>query len=450
VNAFFSRPRRTSVLLFLLLVAGYNANGRESGSIDGQAAKYFARGMAVRGTWVLDRDVAAQPQLGERAAFAIGRDGHWRPAYGVVPGLIAAIPAFVVHTTGLVDMDAPLAANLLAKVTASLLTAAAVTLVFLALLRAVSTTVALVTALALGFGTNYWAAVSQTLSQQECVAFGLALTLWAWWRIDALSRTRLLVGAGGLALAGAARMQVAPLVAVFLLWMISRVGWRAAVAPTALVMTAAALEVGRNLTWFGSVIGATASTEALHPLLHGVEGPLATAPWLNAFGLLVSPCRGLLVYSPIVLVALAGMALSLRRRSKTPDLFWLATAIVVQFIMYACYAVWWGGHSFGPRYLLDVLIPLAPFGAIGAVWVGRRPVRKLAETMLLIWSVGVAGLGTFVYPNDRWNTAPRDVDRFHTRLWEWRDSQISRALRSPNSPQNFTLFDRASVRQGRQ
>ncbi len=410
-----SPPRRLAVALFLLLVVAYNANGRESGSSDTQAARYLAREVAVRHTLTLDATIAAQPLLGERAAFVTDRNGHWRPAYGIVPVLLAAIPATILHAIGLVDMAAPFAPNLMAVVTASLLTAGAVVLVFLALTRVVSIGVALVTSLALGLGTNYWAIVSQTLWQHETVAFGVALALWAWWRVDPLPRSRLLLGAAGLALVGAA----------------------------------ATLEVGRNLVWFGHVLGATTGTESLHPVLHGVPGPLAEAPWWNALGLLISPSRGLLIYSPVVIVAMGAMVMTLRRRQAPSDLQWLAAAIVAQCALYSCYAVWWAGHTFGPRYLLDVLVPLAPFGAIGAAALARRRWARRTATLLLVWSIVVAGLGAFVYPNERWNTNPLDIDRHHFRLWDWRDTQISRALRSRPSPQNFNLFGRATVRQDR-
>lgn len=440
---------RHALALFAVLFVVYNANGRESGSTDSQAAKYLARDIIVHHTLTLNATVEAQPLLGERAAFAQDRRGDWRPAYGVVPGLLASIPGSVLHATGLVDVRAPRAPNLLAALTASALTAGAVVLVFLTMRRAQSDRIALVTAGALGLGTNYWAIVSQTLWQHETVAFGVALALWSWWRVESPTTPRLILGAAGLALAGAARMQVTPMIAVLLLWMVARVGWRRALAPLALVALAAAAEIWRNVAWFGHILGAATATESLHPLLHDLPGPLASAPWRNALGLLVSPTQGLLIYSPIVLVALVALTRSLVRRAVPSDERWLAAAAGVQFLVYSAYAVWWAGHTFGPRYLMDVLVPLAPFGAAGAAAAAAwRPARWAALTALA-WSIGVASLGAFVYPHERWNTDPLDVDRHHFRLWDWRDSQISRALRTRPSPQNFNLFNRTAVRRDR-
>jgi hypothetical protein len=71
---------------------------------------------------------------------------------------------------------------------------------------------------------------------------------------------------------------------------------------------------------------------------------------------------------------------------------------------------------------------------------------RIVTIVLLVWSVGVAAAGAFVYPNEAWNTSPAEVDRQHHRLWEMRDAQILRVFRSAPSPQNFGLFTTEAVR----
>ncbi len=440
---------RRAIALFAVLFVAYNANGRESGSVDSQAAKFLVRELVLNQTLDLNATVAAQPLYGERAAFAQDLQGTWRPAYGVVPALVAAVPASLLHVTGLVDLGAPLAPNLIAALTASALTAGAVVLMFLTMRRHHPDPIALVTACALGLGTNYWAIVSQTLWQHECVAFGLALTLWSCWRSTPLTTRDLIIGAAGLALAGSARMQIAPMVAVLALWIISRVGWRRSLVPLGVIALVASAEIWRNLSWFGHVLGASTRTESLHPVIHGVSGPLAESPLWNAVGLLISPSRGLFIHSPVLLIAAIALVVVFVKRRSTPDLRWFALAAASQFVVYACYSVWWAGHSFGPRYLMDILIPLAPFGAIGASMIAAVRPARWAGSLLLAVSIAISCLGAFVYPHERWNTDPLNIDLHHERLWEWRDSQIARSLRSRPSPQNFNLFTRAAVRRDR-
>ena len=93
--------------------------------------------------------------------------------------------------------------------------------------------------------------------------------------------------------------------------------------------------------------------------------------------------------------------------------------------------------------MLDILPLLVPL-AIAAVPRIRGRVLPLMATASLAWSIGVAALGAFVYPHERWNTDPASVDRFHDRLWDWSDTQIRRCWLAGPSPQNFSLFPRES------
>jgi hypothetical protein len=439
------RTRLIAAMLFAALFVTYNANGREIGTVDSQPAKFTAQEIAVRGTLTLDRIVAERPALGERAAFARDRQGHFRSAYPLPPALIAAIPATLLHHLGLVDMDAPLAPNLVAKLTASLLTAAAVTLIFLAIRGLVPESIAVITAIGIGLGTNYWAVVSQTLWQHECVVFGLAVALWAWLRPAGEVRARdLWLGGFGLALAGAARPQVAPLVAMMLGWLASRAGVRRAVVPAAVVSIAAIWSVATNYYWFGHPLGGTASLEAMHPVTHGVEGSISATPWVGALGLLVSPSRGVLLFSPILIAGFLG--LGPHKAAAGLALRWLAGGVAIQYVVYALYSVWWGGHTYGPRYMMDLIVPFAPAIALGLVRLTGTGWGRIVAGVLLVWAILVAGRGAFVYPNDAWNTNPAEVDREHHRLWEVRDSQLVRVFRRGPSPQNFSLFSEGAIR----
>ena len=87
--------------------------------------------------------------------------------------------------------------------------------------------------------------------------------------------------------------------------------------------------------------------------------------------------------------------------------------------------------------MLDVLPLLIPIAAVGAASVSRAAIVVL--TLAFAWSAAVAMLGAFVFPNERWNLVPEDVDRHHERLWDWSDMQIQRAWRAGPSPQNFSL-----------
>jgi hypothetical protein len=76
--------------------------------------------------------------------------------------------------------------------------------------------------------------------------------------------------------------------------------------------------------------------------------------------LLVSPYRGLLVYSPIVLAAAAGLWVA---RRGSPARLLGATAFAtlgVLLVFLAAFHYWTAGHAWGPRYLASPQVLLAP------------------------------------------------------------------------------------------
>jgi hypothetical protein len=426
--------RASAAVLLLALFAIYNANGREIGNYDSQPTKYAARELMLRGTLTLNYVVGATPQLMERPAFVAARDGSYRSAYSPVPAIAAATVSWPFWKAGVIDIRAPLGANIVAKLSASLLTSAAVAMAFFTARRFTTTRRALFIVIALGIGTGYWSTTSQTLWQHETAALGLSIAVLGFTAPSPGVLSLLGTGAG-LALAGTSRPQLAPAVAVLLVGLALRTGWRALIS-IAVVMTAAIALATVHVQWFGTILGGMPILEALHPRVHATESTFT----LGADGLLglwISPNRGLLVFSPVVLGAALGVRPSFHDGWHAATR-WCVVAIVAQYALYGAYAVWWGGHTYGPRYMLDVL----PFCVPLAAAIGTRQIPRAARAGLalaLTWSVAVAGLGAFVFPNERWNLMPEDVDRHHERLWDWTDMQMLRTWHAGPSPQNFSL-----------
>ncbi len=69
-------------------------------------------------------------------------------------------------------------------------------------------------------------------------------------------------------------------------------------------------------------------------------------------GDLVSPSRGLLIFTPVFIFAIWSM---LRGKWKTPLSPWLAGWVLLHWLAVASYiASWWAGHSYGPRFFTDL------------------------------------------------------------------------------------------------
>lgn len=248
----------------------------------------------------------------------------------------------------------------------------------------------------------------------------------------------------GLGLAAASRLQLAPVVGVMLAGAIAVAGWRHALVAAACAGAFVAPVLALNYVWFGHLLGAAPLLESLHEAVHATSGSFALGAEGFA-GLLVSPNRGVLIYSPVVLIALLGIPRAIREGWRTPPR-WVVLAALMQFLLYGSYSVWWGGHTFGPRYMLDLLPLLVPAAAFGIEMLRTRARVTLAAAVL-VWSIAISALGAFHYPEGRWNNDPEDVDRAHDRLWNWSDTQIRRTWEAGLSPQNFNLFTREAFRQ---
>jgi len=439
------RDRLTAAGVFLALLFFYNANGREIGSYDTQATKFAARELLLRGTLSVNHVVGATPEYITRWGFILAANGAYRSIYSPVPAILSAAITWPLWKTGLIDIRAPLAPGLMAKLTASILVSLAVTMTFLSARQRLERGRAVLLAAGLGLGTGFWSTASQTLWQSETAVFGLALAVLAFAAPDERISGWGAVAIGvGLGLTGATRPQLAPIVAILLAGTWVRSKPRHAAAATALVAMFGAALCAANMRWFAHPLGALPLLQEVNSQVHGT-GASFNVQFAGFAGLLVSPSRGLLIFSPVVLVAAAGIRRSISEgwRSALP---WCSLALAAQYALYGSYAVWWGGHTYGPRYLIDLLPVAVPLAAVAMARPRPGRTATLAAAAALAWSVAVAATGAFCYPHDYWNVDPSDIDRNHARLWSLSDNQIGRCWRRGLSPQNFTLLDRAAVR----
>jgi len=108
--------------------------------------------------------------------------------------------------------------------------------------------------------------------------------------------------------------------------------------------------------------------------------PFDTPPTLGLYGLLFSPSRGLLVYTPYVIFAFAALLRAWRWPGEVATrLRWLSLVWLATLVLYATYAEWWGGRVFGSRFLDD----LAPVLFAALAWgIGVGLMRTLVERVV--------------------------------------------------------------------
>ena len=152
-------------------------------------------------------------------------------------------------------------------------------------------------------------------------------------------------------------------------------------------------------------------------------------------GTLISPSRGLLVFTPILLFSVWGVLLKMRRGQFGALERTLLAAIVMHVLLISSFPMWWGGWVYGPRMLTD-LLPYATYFLIAAVAYMRETVGILRLVVVSIF-VCCTAFSFFVHFRGAtswdavywWNRTPANVDLHPDRLWDWRDPQFLRGFR---------------------
>ena len=147
----------------------------------------------------------------------------------------------------------------------------------------------------------------------------------------------------------------------------------------------------------------------------------------------VSPSRGVLVFSPILLASIWGVVCSLREGGQRAVDVLLLVSVALHWVAVSSFPHWWGGHSFGPRFMSDMVPYMAYYLAPAVAWAARAKGRirwayAACLTGLALFSVFVHGRGATARSTLAWNREPTNVDRDQDRLWDWRDPQFARGL----------------------
>lgn len=171
---------------------------------------------------------------------------------------------------------------------------------------------------------------------------------------------------------------------------------------------------------------------------------------------LVSPGRGLFIFSPVLLMSVAGVILRIRdgdwRRLDSA----LLAIVILHWVVISSFGKWWAGHSYGPRFFCDV-IPYLVYLAIpvfSRLSVLRGPKRVLLATLvsgLIVVSLFIHYRGATSWDTHLWNEEPVGVDDNPARVWDWTDIQFLRglAVASPltHATENRPAWDQARVGQ---
>ncbi len=148
-------------------------------------------------------------------------------------------------------------------------------------------------------------------------------------------------------------------------------------------------------------------------------------------GVLMSPARGLFLFSPFLAIVVFGYLRAGWGFWRTPIAVLAIAWSAPQILFVAAKGVWWGGHSFGPRLLAELLLPaFAVCLSLDTFAWWRRPSVRWTFLLTGIAAIAIhAGSGLFNPYARLWNGRP-DIDRSGAILALWRDPQFLASERS--------------------
>lgn len=153
-------------------------------------------------------------------------------------------------------------------------------------------------------------------------------------------------------------------------------------------------------------------------------------PCVGLPGLLISPNRGLFVFTPVFVFSAAYLLFALFSGTAAPLYRYMAIPPIALVLLYSFWYSWWGGWSFGYRLLLETVPLLIVFLALcyEAV-IAQHWYWQILFWPSVLFSIYTHYLGAYYYPCG-FNVLPVDIRIQPGRLWDWHDGELARCTRS--------------------
>lgn len=121
-------------------------------------------------------------------------------------------------------------------------------------------------------------------------------------------------------------------------------------------------------------------------------GFFQTRNMLNGFYIhLISPDRGVILFTPITLLGILGIYLTYKKNNR-----YLNTMLAIITLNLLLYSMWgdpWGGWAFGSRYLIPAYALLSTFSALALTKFKKNILFLFPVTLILLYSIAINTLG---------------------------------------------------------
>lgn len=361
-------------------------------------------------------------------------NGHWLSAYPIVTPILL-LPLYILHMLCMIVFQGSYEYySVLSKYCASLMMVVASVLFYRVCEHLFNKRTAIITTIAFALGTFTWAISSQSLWQHGTSELLLVIALLCIVKNELKNSVSdfLIIGVSfGLYIFNRPPDLFMFIPILYYVWMhrehiYAFLFWAcASAAPFAYY----------NIVSFGNLLGGYTSM--------GTSFVTEPISWIqvikNILGFLISPNRGLFVFSPILILGIFGMYLVYKKRELPLWSFWMVSigSMVLSLLFYSTHAdSLLGGWTYGARYMICLLPFLVIFTgyAIHELWK-----YKWIITVLLVFSISIQAIGAWGYPYGQWNSSSDLHDR--TRVWDTQDLIIVDSFwKGINKTESISIF----------
>lgn len=434
------------LVLFLLTFIIYNLNFRNIDSADTLATSLLP--FAILDThvpWLTASSPLIRP---ENIVSFISRSNNLYSVYPIVTPVLVT-PLYVIPYIAMMALHIPLDMSnstcflivfVMEKIAASFITSAALVVFFAGLKEIVRKNIALITTLILAFGTCMWSINSQALWQHGMIALLFSILFYLVVRNEKQEdfRIYILLGICSALLVFTRPSDMFLALPTFVYTAFRKRPYFLTYCVSGIITALPFLMYNESAA--GNIFGGYGSL--LSEFSFGFQALVHLA------GVLISPNRGLFIYTPIALLSLLGI-LKIKSRIKNPELqrlfYCFGIVFILEILVYSTFNCWWAGTTYGPRFFSGSLPLIFILAGIFLDSLGdsdnndRRDSASarivcLVIVSLILWSVFVQIVGAFYYPNGNWNDSPSTfmagpfAQTDTTRLWDFTDTQIFRTF----------------------
>lgn len=419
-----------SIFIFFFII--YNLNFRLLSSGDTAPASLIPFTILENHTPYLDSFIPYIEMRYENTYFLLNGNGHFVSLFPIVTPVLVT-PLYIIpylalkfYGTGISIYDPHLflLISLMEKISASIVTSLACVFVFLSIRKMFNDKIAWLSTITFGLAINTWSTSSQNLWQHGMVELLLAVMIYLVLLIEEKENKRYIVLLGllsGLFIFNRPPDSVLLIpIMVYTLFLKKK----ARVYYCFSMLIASVPFIYYNVHTFGNLFGGY--SQNLETLTIGIN------TISNILGLLISPNRGLFIYSPVLILSLVGMykLYTFKNRNIRIFLYLFFISFVLDLLVYASFDIhWWAGYCYGPRFLSGMAPIIVMYLAVFLHYVevepsaNKKTILRSIFLILLAISFFVQVIGTFYYPSGDWNGNP-DINTHSERLWKLADNQI--------------------------